>query len=99
LAEAAPTGGNGTALPLGRLIAITIAVPDLSVAVDAYRTHLGYRLGDTGYVPTVLAQSWAAPRSAESRFALMSPPGSSGTSLRFVEGPVPEKYVPLRTFG
>ncbi len=97
--EAARAGGDGTALPLGRLVALTIAVPDLSVAVEAYRTHLGYRLADTGYVPTVLAQSWAAPRSADSRYALMTPLSTDAVSLRLVEGPVPENYVPLRTFG
>lgn len=100
MSDTAAQGGDaGTPLPLGRLVALTITVPDLSVAVDAYRRHLGYRLIESGYVPTVLAQSWAAPKSADSRFGLLTPENGDGVALRFVEGPVPEKYVPLRTFG
>lgn len=99
MSDAAGDGDTGTPLPLGRLVTLTITVPDLSVAVDAYRTHLGYRLIETGYVPTVLAQSWAAPKSADSRYAILAAANGGDVSLRFVEGPVPEKYVPLRTFG
>ncbi len=97
----APTtdpGGSAPA-PLGRLVAVTIAVADLPSVVAAYRTHLGYRLLESAYVPAALAQSWAAPQNAEARYGLMTPPGNTGVSLRFVEGLLPETYRPLRTFG
>jgi catechol 2,3-dioxygenase-like lactoylglutathione lyase family enzyme len=97
LTEDAATGGGGP--PLGRLLSVTISVPDLPEVVEAYRTYLGYRLLETGYVPTALAQSWAAPLNADARFGVMSPPGDTSVSLRFVEGSIPEKYRPLRTFG
>jgi catechol 2,3-dioxygenase-like lactoylglutathione lyase family enzyme len=97
-AESEPSG-NGTPLPLGRLVAVTITVADLAIAVDAYRTHLGYRLVESGYVPEALAQSWAAPQNADSRYALLSPAGGGEVLIRFVEGPIPENYVPLRSFG
>ena len=97
MSEVAVAGGGGSLL--GRLLSVTISVLDLPSAVDAYRTHLGYQLLETGYVPQALAQSWAAPLNADARYGLMIPPSNSTVSLRFVEGSIPEKYRPLRTFG
>lgn len=97
MAEDTVTGGGGS--PLGRLLTVTISVTDLPDVVDAYRTYLGYRLLETGYVPPALAQSWAAPLNADARYGLMSPPQDTSVCLRFVEGSIPEKYRPLRTFG
>jgi catechol 2,3-dioxygenase-like lactoylglutathione lyase family enzyme len=97
LSDAAVAGGGRS--PLGRLLSVTISVLDLPKAVDAYRTHLGYRLLETGYVPPALAQSWAAPLNADARYGLMTPPSNTAVSLRFVEGSIPKNYRPLRTFG
>ncbi len=97
MTEDTAAGGGGS--PLGRLLSITISVSDLPETVDAYRTHLGYRLLETGYVPPELAQSWAAPLNADARYGVMTPPHDTSVSLRFVEGSIPEKYRPLRTFG
>jgi catechol 2,3-dioxygenase-like lactoylglutathione lyase family enzyme len=97
LSDDAVAGGGGS--PLGRLLSVTISVTDLPKVVDAYRTHLGYRLLETGYVPPALAQSWAAPLNADARYGLMTPPNNTAVSLRFVEGSIPENYKPLRTFG
>ncbi|MEQ8246306.1 MAG: hypothetical protein RID42_01360 [Alphaproteobacteria bacterium] len=91
--------GASTPAPLGRLVAVTVAVADLPNIVEAYRAHLGYRLLESAYVPAALAQSWAAPQNAEARYGVMTPPGNTGVSLRFVEGLLPETYRPLRTFG
>ena len=97
MSDDAVADGGGS--PLGRLLSVTISVTDLPEVVDAYRTHLGYRLLETGYVPPALAQSWAAPLNADARYGLMTPPNNTAVSLRFVEGSIPEKYRPLRTFG
>jgi len=94
------TGANtGAHPPLGRLLSVTISVTDLPSVVDAYRSHLGYRLLESGYIPAALAQAWAAPQNADARYGLMAPPSDPSVCLRFVEGLTPENYRPLRTFG
>lgn len=84
---------------LTRIKGVTTTVPQLEIAVRAYRIGLGYRLREEGEVSAALATAWQAPASAGRRYALLSSDTAPDVFVRFVEAtPVPG-YTPLLSFG
>lgn len=78
---------------------VTLCVPDLDAAVQAYIGELGYRPTLSGTVSEGLAALWEAPLAAGSRTATLCPPASPECALRLVERPPTPGYAALMTHG
>ena len=83
----------------GPIDCVTIAAPDLAVAVDAYHRYLGYQVVARGTISASLAESWARPALLGRHYALMLPEGNGQTYLRFVESKPAPRYMPFRHMG
>ncbi len=83
----------------GRIIGGTIGTPDLALARNDYRDHLGLQLVEEGLVDTELAQSWGCPGVAGARFATLAPASGAPCCIRLVEQRLPADFVPTRTYG
>jgi catechol 2,3-dioxygenase-like lactoylglutathione lyase family enzyme len=85
---------------LDRILAVTLVVPALDAALDAYRRWLGYGVVEQGTVSPALAAAWLAPLAAGRRQALLRPASGWPTYLRLVEAPPSAaKFEALRTQG
>lgn len=84
---------------LTAIIAVTLSVPDLAVAEDAYSRWLGYRVVAQGLVPPDLAAGWGAPRTEGRRHALLQPASGEPTWLRLVESPATPGFEAMKTHG
>ncbi len=85
---------------LTRILAVTLVVPDLDTARDAYCRWLGYELVEDGRVGEGLAAAWNAPGATMRRQSLLQPASRWPTYLRLIEGPpAPAGYAALRTQG
>lgn len=85
---------------LTRILALTLVVPEIDRARDAYCRWLGYAVVSDGIVGEELATAWHAPHAARCRQALLQPASRWPTFLRLIEAPpAPAGYAPLRTQG
>jgi catechol 2,3-dioxygenase-like lactoylglutathione lyase family enzyme len=84
---------------LTAIIAVTLSVPDLGIAEDAYTRWLGYRIVDQGQVSPELAAGWNAPLAAGRRYALLQPSSGEPTWLRLVQGPPTPGFEVMKTHG
>ena len=84
---------------LGPILAVTLAVPDLTAVERAYGDTLGYQIVDRGEISTAIAGVWDAPVVAGRPFLLMQPASGADVYFRFVESPPVPKYSALKTLG
>lgn len=82
-----------------RITCVTVAVPDLAVAEDAYRGLLKLEVAERGTVTADLAKAWGAPKSEDAAYVLLLPQNEDDVYFRLVETPHPEGYQPLTTYG
>ena len=84
---------------LTAIIAVTLSVPDLGTAEQAYARWLNYRTVDQGQVSRDLAAAWGAPLAEGRRYALMQPESGEPTYLRLVQSPPTPGYEVMKTHG
>jgi hypothetical protein len=84
---------------LGPILAVTLSVPDLIVAEQAYGETLGYRVVERGVVAADVASVWNAPVTSGRPYIVMQPASGANMYFRFVESPPTPGYEPLRTYG
>lgn len=89
---------SGT-IPHGTILGGLSTVPDLEVALSAYRGVLGLELVEQGTLGADLAHSWGAPASAGARYAMLRPVSGAPCCLRLVEQPTHPGFVPTTTYG
>lgn len=84
----------------GPVLALTVAVGDLDVAVEGYRAGLGLRPGKVTRVPAASGLAALLPRLAGARSAVLTPDGYEGPGvLRLAEVPGIAAPAPLTTLG
>lgn len=83
----------------GRIAGVTVTTPDLDAALDDYRDRLGLCLVERGEIAPELAASWGTPATARSAFATLKPASGAPCLVRLVEQPVPQDFVPVRSYG
>jgi len=84
---------------LGRLRAATIACPDLSLALRAYRDYLGYECAESGELDPALATAWGAPNAAGARYEWLVPPSGADVGIRLIEQRQPVPFRPYSALG
>lgn len=84
---------------LGPILAVTIAVPDLAIAEQAYGTTLGYQVVERGEISADVSGLWNAPVAAGRPYLMMQPASGANMYFRFVESPSVPGYEPLKTYG
>jgi catechol 2,3-dioxygenase-like lactoylglutathione lyase family enzyme len=84
---------------LGRILAVTLNVPDLPGTIAAYERHLGYRVVADGALGREVARGWGRPALAARRAVTMEPASGADTWLRLVQGPSYPDYAPLACSG
>jgi catechol 2,3-dioxygenase-like lactoylglutathione lyase family enzyme len=84
---------------LTAILAVTLAVPDLDAALQAYERWLGYQVVASGTIPPELATAWNSPATSGRRYVLMQPASGWRTYLRLVESPPTPGYAAMRTHG
>ena len=84
----------------GRIVAATIASPDLKETVASYARGLKFQVVADNVIDSALAAHLAAPTMVGRRSVLLAPENPRSSVIRIVEGDrLPEGYGPLRTFG
>ena len=86
-------------IPHGTILGGLSTVPDLDLALAAYRDTLGLQLVEQGTVPDDLAASWGCPANAGSRCAALQPTSGEPCWLRLVEQPAHPDFKPTTTYG
>ena len=81
------------------LRAATLTVSDPKASAARYRQWFDYEVVEEGRVEAALAESWGAPGAAGRAFVTLRPASGAEVFIRFIEGPVPTYYLPLRTYG
>ena len=76
-------GGSRT----GPLRAATMTVGDIASALDRYTRWFDYVVIEQGLIAPDLAQAWAAPRVAGSRYGVLRPASGLAVDLRLIERP------------
>lgn len=84
---------------LGPIRAVTVAVPDLATAEQAYAQTLGYDVIERGEIDADTSSIWNAPVAVGRHYLLMRPASGAQMFFRFVECPPVPGYEPLRTYG
>lgn len=70
---------------LSAIVAVTLLVPDVDAAAEAYQSTLAYQTVERGYVAAELAARWGAPRLEGRDYVLLEPSSGEPVYLRFVE--------------
>jgi hypothetical protein len=81
------------------LRAATLTVSDPKASAARYQKWFDYEVVEEGQVDGALAESWGAPGAAGRPFVTLRPASGAEVFIRFIEGPVPADYLPLRTYG
>jgi len=84
---------------LGRLRAATIACPDLSLALRAYRDYLGYECAESGELDSALAAAWGAPDAAGARYEWLVPQSGADVGIRLIEQCQAKNFQPYSALG
>jgi catechol 2,3-dioxygenase-like lactoylglutathione lyase family enzyme len=84
---------------LSAILMVTLIVPDLAAAEDAYARWLGYTVTDRGEISARLAASWGAPAAAGSRYLLLQSASGADVYLRVIERPPTPGFAAMRTHG
>ncbi len=83
----------------GTILGGLSTVPDLDLALTAYRDVLGLKLLEEGPLPASLAASWGCPANAGSRHAVLQPESGEACFFRLVEQPAHPDFTPTTSFG
>ncbi|PVX30698.1 VOC family protein [Sphingomonas pokkalii] len=83
----------------GTILGGLVTVPDLDAALADYQGRLGLMLVEQGVLAGDLAGSWGCPASAGARMATLQPASGAPCCIRLVEAPVPDGYLPMRSYG
>lgn len=83
----------------GRIVGGVITTPDLDAALDDYHGRLGLNIVERGELAADLAESWNCPANAGARTATLQPQSGAHCFTRLVEQPVPDDFVPTRSYG
>lgn len=83
----------------GTILGGLSTVPDMDLALAAYRDTLGLELLELGGLPADLAAAWNAPASAGARYAVLKVRSDEQCFVRLVEQPDHPDFVPTRTYG
>ena len=86
-------------IPHGAILGGLSTVPDLDLALAAYRDTLGLDLVEEGHLPPTLAESWGCGENTGSRFATLRPASGEPCSFRLVEQPDTPGFKPTTTYG
>jgi catechol 2,3-dioxygenase-like lactoylglutathione lyase family enzyme len=70
---------------LSAIVAVTLLVPDVDAAEQAYQRTLSYRTVERGHVAPELAERWGAGALAGREFVVLQPQSREPVYLRFVE--------------
>lgn len=84
---------------LSAIIAVTLSVPDLSAAEQAYTQWLSYRTVEQGLVSRDIASAWGAPLAEGRRYAVLQPASGEPVYLRLVQSPPTPGYEVMKTHG
>lgn len=84
---------------LGPILAVTVAVPDLAIAEEAYSNTLGYEVIERGEISAEVSGIWDAPVAAGRPYLMMQPTSGANMFFRFVESPPVPGYEPLKSYG
>lgn len=83
----------------GQILGGTLTTPDLDAALADYRDRLGLKLTEQGQIAQDRATGWGCPANVGDRYAVLTPTSGAPCFLRLVEQPVPDDFVPTRSFG
>lgn len=83
---------------LSAIVAVTLLVPDVDAAAEAYQRALAYRAVERGQVAPAQASLWRAERLAGREFIVLQPQSREPVFLRFVETAAPANPA-LKTLG
>jgi hypothetical protein len=81
------TDTNTADIRTGPLRAATMTVGDIDGAIDRYTRWFDYAVREQGLIAPDLAEAWAAPGVAGSRFAVLRPASGLEVDLRLIERP------------
>ncbi len=70
---------------LSAIVAVTLLVPDVDAAAEAYQATLSYEAVERGRVPPEQAALWGAERLEGREFVVLRPESGEPVYLRFVE--------------
>jgi len=84
---------------LGRILAVTMQVPDLATIENAYKDLLGYVVVERGTVCAASGRIWGTPKAIGHNFLLLQPESGAEVYLRFIEINLDQDYKPLTTYG
>ena len=84
---------------LSAILAVTLIVPDLNTAEQAYVEWLGYRVVASSTVDAEQAAAWNAPLAEGRRQTILQPASGAHTYLRLVQSPATPGYAPMLTHG
>lgn len=70
---------------LSAIVAVTLLVPDLKAAEQAYQASLHYQTVERGHVGAELASAWGASATEDRDYIVMQPASGEPVYLRFVE--------------
>lgn len=83
----------------GRIMGGVVTTPDFAASLADYTDVLGFRLIESGTLPTDLAAAWGCPNSAGARMAVLQPFSGVECYLRLIEQPIPDGFVPTTSYG
>jgi hypothetical protein len=83
----------------GPLRAATLTVADIATATDRYSRWFDYSCLEQGVIAPDLAEAWAAPQAAGSRYAVLRPASGLAVDLRLVERPAVAGFSAMATPG
>lgn len=86
-------------IPHGTILGGLSTVPDLDAGLAAYRDTLGLDLVEQGELSADLAESWACPKSAGARYAVLRPTSGNPCWYRLVEQPDHPDFKATTTYG
>ncbi len=83
----------------GTILGGLSTVPDLPLALAAYRDTLGLKLVEQGALDASLAASWGCVANAGARYATLQPQSGAECWMRLVEQPAHSEFKPTRSYG
>ncbi len=83
----------------GTILGGLSTVPDLPLALAAYRDTLGLRLVEQGTLDASLAASWGCTANAGARYATLQPQSGATCWMRLVEQSPHPDFKPTRSYG
>ena len=83
----------------GCIMGGVVTTPNLDAALEDYHGRLGLNIVERGELAADLAASWKCPANGGARTATLQPQSGAHCFIRLVEQPVPDEFMPVRTYG